>query len=93
MIPHFEDLSSSLLVSHTLAALELEREDEIHLLERQASGFDVEVPDEWDPSKIKNRKDDVELPSDVRNRWRLVSAVRRTSESLYLPGGVMDTIT
>lgn len=54
-----------LAIAYLGSRVMLNLEHEINLLERQFLGLDIEVPDDWGPSKVQDGKDDVESPANV----------------------------
>ena len=57
------------LPSHALAALILNFEELVDLLQGQTSRLDVEVPDEGHPNDVQHSENDVEFPAEVDNAY------------------------
>ena len=80
LTPHFfPGLLRSFLVADLRPWSVLDLEDAVDFFERKAGGFDVEEPDDWQPSQIEHGEDYVEAPTDRIDAFEGLSVVVKYS--------------
>lgn len=55
------------LPRHSPAALVMDLEELVDLLQREARRLDIKVPDEGQPSDVQHSEDDIKFPANVGN--------------------------